>query len=115
MRPFAHPNAADIDLVGVLYALGDPARLAIVRALAEQGELSCAGASCGLPKSTLSHHFAVLRQAGLIRSRRQGTHMLNTLRREDIDQRFPGLLAAVLLADRPARKPRAAKSGGSRP
>jgi DNA-binding transcriptional ArsR family regulator len=115
MRPFAHPNAADFDLVGVLYALGDPARLAIVRALAEQGELSCASAACDLPKSTLSHHFAVLRQAGLIRSRRQGTHLLNTLRREEIDQRFPGLLAAVLQADRPVRKPRAAKTGGFRP
>jgi len=102
MRPFTHPAAADIDLVGVLYALGDRARLAIVRALAEQGELSCAQAGCDLPKSTLSHHFAVLRQAGLIHSRRQGTHLMSTLRRDELDARFPGLLDTVLKAEKQA-------------
>lgn len=114
MRPLPHPAAEDLDLATVLYALGDTARLEIVRRLAAAGgEISCTAASCeGLAKSTLSHHFKVLREAGLIRMRKTGVTAQNTLRRADIEARFPGLLDAVLgMPARPRRKARAKTPG----
>ncbi len=84
----------------VLNALGDPVRLGIVRQLARDGECSCAALDGGRSKSTMSHHFRVLRQAGLVRMRGQGTTHLNSLCRSAVDARFPGLLAAIL--DAPA-------------
>jgi DNA-binding transcriptional ArsR family regulator len=83
-------------LESVLNALGDPVRLGIVRQLAREGECSCAALDGGRPKSTMSHHFRVLRQAGLVETRHQGTTHLNSLCRPAIDAAFPGLLAAVL-------------------
>jgi DNA-binding transcriptional ArsR family regulator len=82
----------------VLRALGDPLRLELVRRIASAGELACACAAEGLtlPKSTLAHHFKVLRQAGVIVTRLEGTQSINTLNRETLDTRFPGLLDAVL-------------------
>lgn len=106
MRPIAHPAMAEVTLAGILHALGDPVRLALVRNLAATEELNCS-AACGamrLPKSTLSHHFRVLREAGLIRTRPEGTQAVNRLRRDELDRRFPGLLDAVLAADRPAEQ-----------
>lgn len=96
MKPLYHPNREQITLSGVLYALGDPARLEIVRLLARQGEQPCSAFNCNLAKSTISHHFKILRESGIIYSRKSGTQHLNSLRREDIEQRFPGLLAVVL-------------------
>lgn len=109
-----HPAAGDFDLATVLYALGDTARLEIVRRLAQAkgGELSCSAAACtaeGLPKSTLSHHFKVLREAGLVRTRKSGVTVMNTLRRAEIDARFPGLLDAVLNLPASGAQPRARK------
>ncbi|RYC33969.1 ArsR family transcriptional regulator [Lichenibacterium minor] len=80
----------------VLHALGDPVRLGIVRQLARDGESSCAALDGGRAKSTMSHHFRVLREAGLVRTRGLGTTHLNTLSRAEVDATFPGLLAAVL-------------------
>ncbi len=91
-----HPDSQQITLAGVLYALGDPVRLEIVRKLAEAGELSCASLDCSVAKSTLSHHFKILREAGVIFSRKEGTQLLNSLRQEELEQQFPGLLKAVL-------------------
>lgn len=103
MAAFIHPNLNDVPLASVLHALSDPARLAIVRKLSAdcQGPgLACNSASpCELPRATMSNHFNVLRNAGLIESRKQGTTVLNRLRREDVDTRFPGLLDAVLRAE----------------
>lgn len=112
MRPLHHPAAEDLDLATVLYALGDTARLEIVRRLAAAGgEMSCTAASCeGLAKSTLSHHIKVLREAGLIRTRKIGVAALNTLRRDDIEARFPGLLDAVLGLAAPAARRKAKKT-----
>jgi DNA-binding transcriptional ArsR family regulator len=95
----AHPTRDEIELASVLHALSDPVRLMMVRGLA--GALE--GRSCGsfdLPvtKSTCTHHFKVLREAGVIHQRQRGTARLNSLRREDLDARFPGLLASVLQA-----------------
>jgi DNA-binding transcriptional ArsR family regulator len=88
----------------MLHALSDPTRLEIVRRLRAdldlKGEgLACNGAvSCELPRATMSNHFTILRSAGLIESRKQGTMVINRLRRDQIDRRFPGLLDAVLSA-----------------
>jgi len=95
-----HPTRAELDLPAVLHALSDPQRLRIVCLLAERDQ-PCACSSFGLDvtKSTLTHHFRVLREAGVIRQELAGTSKLNSLRREDLDSRFPGLLAAVLAAE----------------
>ena len=96
MRPFYHPQCQDISLVGLLYALGDPVRLQIVQRLAETGELTCSDLDCAVAKSTMSHHFKILRESGLVFTRKEGTQHINTLRSEDINQLYPGLLAVVL-------------------
>ena len=103
MRPLFHPQVEDIRLEAILHALSDPVRAAIfTRIAAENCPQTCtalAGVSDqAIPKSTLSHHFKVLREAGLIRSERQGVEMRNTARFTEIEQRFPGLLPALVAA-----------------
>lgn len=98
MRLLYHPDQKDISLAGVLYALGDPVRLAIVQCLAEKGELPCAALDCAIPKSTMSHHLKVLRESGVLYCRKEGTQHINSLRRTDLDALFPGLLTVVLQA-----------------
>lgn len=98
-----HPGAEEIELPAVLHALSDPQRLRIVRELAaSERPLPCGSIVLDISKSTRTHHFRVLREAGLIEQRRDGTCKLSTLRREDLDARFPGLLDAVLGAGIPA-------------
>ncbi|MEM9212909.1 MAG: helix-turn-helix transcriptional regulator [Cyanobacteria bacterium P01_F01_bin.150] len=96
MKPLYHPTTDQITLAGVLYALGDPARLHIVELLAAGDEQPCSAFNCNLAKSTVSHHFKILRESGVICSRKAGTQHLNSLRRDDLEQLFPGLLDAVL-------------------
>ena len=93
-----HPAADNIRLERVLYALSDGLRLSIVRQLAQEGAASCAALDRGRPKSSMSHHFRVLREAGLVCTRAEGVTHMNALRREDLDRRFPGLLGAILAA-----------------
>ncbi len=105
-RPFLHPAIEDVTLEGVLYALAEPARLEIIKKLA--------GGTCGLncqmaapaeiPKSTLSNHFQILREAGLIRSERRGTEVVNSLRCAELEKRFPGVVAAILKASDKSKK-----------
>ena len=76
-------------------------RLSIVKHLAEDGGKACGTFCLPVAKSTASHHFRVLREAGVIQVRPEGTQCINTLRREDLDSRFPGLLDAVLRAAGP--------------
>jgi DNA-binding transcriptional ArsR family regulator len=103
MRTLIHPSLDDITVEGILHALADPVRVAIFT--------SIAGSNCSricsnflhmterdIPKSTLSHHFKALREAGLIRSERRGVEMHNTSRCEELDGRFPGLIAAIVKA-----------------
>jgi DNA-binding transcriptional ArsR family regulator len=92
-----HPDRDELELPAVLHALSDPQRLEVVHELAESEE-PCACGSIELPvaKSTMTHHFRVLREAGVIRQQRRGTTKLTALRREDLDARFPGLLDSVL-------------------
>jgi DNA-binding transcriptional ArsR family regulator len=98
MRLLYHPDKKDISLVGVLYALGDPVRLEIVKRLATEGEQPCIALDFAVAKSTMSHHFRVLRESGVLYCRKEGTQHLNSLRHEDLDALFPGLLDAVLQA-----------------
>jgi DNA-binding transcriptional ArsR family regulator len=100
MSAIEHPDRADIDLTRVLHALSDPARLEIVRELDRRGEESCTALGIPVAKATLSHHFRVLREAGVIRTRAVGTARISALRRDDLDELFSGLLDAVLV---PAR------------
>jgi DNA-binding transcriptional ArsR family regulator len=95
-EPIAHPELDEIELPAVLHALSDPVRLRIVAGLARADDLSCGSFELPVTKSTCTHHFKVLREAGIIRQRAAGTARLNTLRREDLDARFPGLLATIL-------------------
>jgi DNA-binding transcriptional ArsR family regulator len=100
MREIHHPARTEIDLPSVLHALSDPVRLGIVRELDRRGEESCTALGIPVSKATLSHHFRVLRDAGVIRTRAAGTARISALRRDDLDELFPGLLEAVL---QPAR------------
>ena len=102
MREPHHPSRRELELSSVLHALSDPARLEIVRSLAERDEPSC---SCGtfdlgLSKATLSHHFRVLRESGVVHTRPEGRKRLLSLREDDLNARFPGLLEAILSTKR---------------
>jgi DNA-binding transcriptional ArsR family regulator len=94
-----HPEIDEIELTAVMHALSDPARLQVVRTLAAESERACGSFDLGVSKATASHHFKVLREAGVTRKRIVGAHHYLTLRREDLDARFPGLLDAVLAAE----------------
>ena len=97
----AHPARDQIELSAILHALSDPVRLKIVAALASSdGEPTCGSFDVPVTKSTCTHHFKVLREAGVIRQRQEGTSRRNTLRTEDLEARFPGLLDTVLTAAR---------------
>ncbi len=101
MKPLYHPAAADITVEGILYALSDPVR---VRIYAEIVRSDCPRTCSNflriddrtLPKSTLSQHFKVLREAGLIRSERKGVEMRNTSRCEELRERFGDMVGAII-------------------
>ncbi|GHE01071.1 ArsR/SmtB family transcription factor [Streptomyces alanosinicus] len=95
-----HPQTDQIRLEDVFTALSNPMRLKVVRTLAESGPTPCGSLLDGVPKSTLTHHWRVLREGGLIRQEALGREYTLTLRRADLDERFPGLLDAVLRAAR---------------
>lgn len=120
MRPLDHPEIADIPLEAILHALADPVRVKIFAGIAQQGcPQTCTAfvnvAEKPIPKSTLSQHFRILREAGLIRSERHGVEMHNTSRAAEMDARYPGLLLAIAKAhtiqmtDQGLKKKRAAK------
>jgi DNA-binding transcriptional ArsR family regulator len=91
-----HPDRDELELASVLHAFSDPVRLQIVATLAGGNEWSCGNLGLPVGKSTCSHHLGVLREAGVIVQRVDGTRKLNSLRRDDLDARFPGLLDAVV-------------------
>ncbi|MCW2790828.1 MAG: transcriptional regulator [Aeromicrobium sp.] len=93
-----HPDIGDVQLTEVLFALSDPARLEIVRELAD-GPLTmaeCGATNPDLPKSTKSHLMKVLREAGIVRNEPDGRRRVLTLRKDELDQAFPGLLDSIL-------------------
>jgi DNA-binding transcriptional ArsR family regulator len=103
MRPLAHPSIEDVRLEAILHALSDPERVEIFAEIAQAGGAKTCSAFASvhhrvIPKSSLSQHFKVLREAGLIHSERQGVEMRTTSRCAEIDARFPGLIAAIIRA-----------------
>ena len=98
-----YPERDELELVDVLQALGDPVRLQIVRILDQaDGAIACHEIGLPVAKSTGSHHLKVLREAGVVRAQADGTRRYYTLRRDDLEERFPGLLDSVLVVDDPA-------------
>jgi DNA-binding transcriptional ArsR family regulator len=97
-EPVVHPDRASLDLATILRALADPTRLEIVHILASEsgGERACGSFGIDATKQNLTHHFRVLREAGITRTREEGRNRFISLRRDDLDARFPGLLDAVL-------------------
>jgi len=121
-RPLAHPDAAAVTLTGLLFALADPVRLAIVRELLQ----SSAGLNCtettarlglAMPKSTCSQHYRILRESGLIASERRGTELVSRVRVQLLAERFPGLLESIVGAYerecRPAARRRANRAAAA--
>jgi DNA-binding transcriptional ArsR family regulator len=103
MRPLFHPSIENITVEGILHALSDPVRVAIfVDIVGQECSQNCSTflnvSDKTIPKSTLSQHFKALREAGLIQGERRGVEMHNTSRCAEIEQRFPGLLQAIVNA-----------------
>ena len=97
MRPYKHPTAEQFTLERIFHALSDPARLEIVRHLSHVEAATCGELDGGRPKSSMSHHFRILRDAGLVQTIPAGTVHQNTLRLSEMNTRFPGLLDAILM------------------
>lgn len=98
MRAFTHPSPQDITLTGILHALGDPVRLALLAQLSCGTAQNCSMVAQKLENLSLStrhHHLRVLREAGLIRSEKKGTSVMNQLRHDELEKRFPGLLESI--------------------
>lgn len=91
-----HPSREQIRLDAVLTALGHPLRLEVLTVIADGGEYPCGAIVEGVSKSTLTHHWRVLRESGVINQRASGRTLLISLRRDDLDALFPGLLDSVL-------------------
>jgi DNA-binding transcriptional ArsR family regulator len=120
MRPLFHPSVEDVTVEAILHALSDPVRVAIYADIV--------GADCSqncstflsvsnktIPKSTLSQHFKVLRESGLIHSERHGVEMQNTSRCAEIEDRFPGLIKAIVNAHNIQLKGKGRSGNGSKP
>jgi DNA-binding transcriptional ArsR family regulator len=123
MKPLVHPALEDITVEGILHALSDPTRVEIFAKIADSNCAPTCSAFLtvgekAVPKSTLSQHFKVLRQAGLVRSERLGVEMQNTSRCKELEGRFPGLLPAIvasLKAQAGDRAKRAAAKSKTKP
>ncbi|MCL2656638.1 MAG: ArsR family transcriptional regulator [Betaproteobacteria bacterium] len=98
-RFYEHPDPEDISLPRVLFALSDPARLNMVRILADRQAVNSVDLGPDTPKSTVAHHTRILREAGVTCTRPEGRNCWISLRREVLDAKFPGLLDAVLAAE----------------
>ena len=105
------PKKADLQLTAVLYALSDGTRLQIVQSLAKTYEIACSYFDIHMPKSSLSHHFRVLRASGVITTRKEGTALLNRLRREDLEECFPGVLESILASSKRSSRRQVLRKG----
>jgi DNA-binding transcriptional ArsR family regulator len=94
--PLDHPDVATVEVDDVLRALADPTRRQIVRLLLADGDRACGTFGLPVAASTLSHHFRTLRKAGILRQYDDGRQRMNTLRLDELDVRFPGLVRTVL-------------------
>jgi DNA-binding transcriptional ArsR family regulator len=97
VREIRHPPVSELDLANILRTLGDPIRLEIVLLLFDDRERTCTavGDIVGIPASTLSYHLRLLREAGVTRTRAEGTERHVSLRRDDLEETFPGLLEVL--------------------
>ena len=102
MRDLYHPRVEDVGLANVLHALSDPVRLDVVRVLAGIEEVPCSSLHATVSKSTMSHHFKVLREAGVTHTRANGTKRMMSLRLDELEERFPGLLGSILQSSKAA-------------
>lgn len=93
-----HPEVTNLDLLDVLHALSDPTRMRIVQTLRHDAERACGTFPVEVAPSSLTHHFRVLREAGVIRQREDGHRRLTTLRVDDLEERFPGLFDGIFAA-----------------
>ena len=102
MRPLIHPAIEEIPVAAILHALSDPVRVAVYADLVKGCKENCSTfltvGDREIPKSTLSQHFKILREAGLIYSERRGVEMFNTSRCKEVDRHYPGLLGAIAKA-----------------
>jgi len=119
MRPLHHPSIDEVTVEGILHALSDPVRTAIYAGIvASGGPCNCSNFlrvhNRDIPKSTLSQHFRILRDAGLIRAERRGVEMHNRPRCLEIDARFPGLIAGIVSAYEAQSKGRRQAGGAAR-
>lgn len=98
MREVYHPVTEQLDLATVLNALSDPVRLKLLKKIVEKTEITCSDCSAcsAMKKNALSHHFRILRESGVIRVRIDGKNRYLSLRLEDLERRFPGLITAIL-------------------
>lgn len=97
MRQIKHPAMEQVELTDIMYALSDPTRLEIVARLAKAGrKMTCGEFDLNRPKSSMSHHFKILRSAGLVETLIEGTEHMNALRVAEIEQKFPGVLQSIL-------------------
>lgn len=98
MRALHHPDLTSVDLSTLLGALADPVRLSVVRQLAQAGGVVCGqfDALSEVSISTLSHHLKVLRAAGVLRVTPNGSFRRHELRADEINDRFPGVLSAII-------------------
>ncbi|PPD12515.1 MULTISPECIES: ArsR/SmtB family transcription factor [Methylophilus] len=97
MRQIKHPAIEQVELTDIMYALSDPTRLEIVARLAKAGrKMTCGEFDLNRPKSSMSHHFKILRSAGLVETLIEGTEHMNALRVAEIEQKFPGVLQSIL-------------------
>jgi DNA-binding transcriptional ArsR family regulator len=97
LKTYSHPAMSDVSLPAVMQALSDPCRIAIVRQLLDaQGRaLACNEVRLDISKATRSHHFDVLRAAGIIFTEMEGTKCMTSLRRRELNKHFPGLLKLI--------------------
>jgi DNA-binding transcriptional ArsR family regulator len=93
-----HPPPEDFAVLDILHALSDPTRMTVVLTLRASPERACGTFPVDVAPSTLTHHFRVLREAGIIRQREDGNRRWTTLRGEELEARFPGLLDAIATA-----------------
>ena len=103
MRPLYHPSLEDITVQGLLYAMSDPVRVRICAELAQaEGTMNCASflpnGNTKIPKSTMSQHFKILREAGLIRSERKGVELKNSSRCPELKKKYGPMLTEILQA-----------------
>ncbi len=90
-------RTSPIGLADIMYALSDPARLEIIRFLSQhKGPLTCSELNCNRPKSSMSHHFKILRESGIVETRIEGKEHFNSLNLGELDQKFPGLMKVIV-------------------